>query len=387
MAFVIENEVAEPTEQTPALPHEEIVGQERVSSNDENVTMGMRPSRQLKESTLKLLRTDLGAAPDAAKPEGAAKPADVAATPAATDDAAKAKPADASAKPEEPHPDTVRATRLAEHNAKLVAELEAARKQSHRSGPSEREKTLDEIEGLIVTNPIAAHRKLMAMAMGVPEDSKDIDAHEQFLESELTSKRIGVPLTEESEAARKAARTLVAIQREMRARKAEETTKAAAPPVDPDEAVATEKSSIIGNRLAASKHAEKYPLLMAWSEGVHGAKPERLLWTIIDHGFKTGEFDRSTPDDQLIDAASKRIETYYQDLLSKAPKTGTAQPEPIASTDGKNADSPGKQVGTISNAVASVAPATLPENKAPDKQTYRTEREKRLAVIRKHSVA
>lgn len=384
MAFLIENDSESSTEDvTPALPHEEIVGNERVSSSDENITMGARAARSLKESTLKLLSGQ--------KPETTPEPAPVAEGAASVDPAKpadSAKQADAPAAPAvtEPHPDTVRATRLAEHNAKLLAELEAARKQPYRSGPSEREKVLDDLEGLIVTNPIAGFRKLMAMAMGVSEDSKEIDPHEEFFKTDLISKHIGVPLTEESEAARKAARTLVAIQREMRARKAEETTKASAPPADPDEANAAEKASIIGNRLAASKHAEKYPLLMAWSEGIHGAKPERLLWTIIDHGFKTGEFDRSTPDDQLIDAASKRIETYYQDLLAKAPKTSTAPPASTATTDGNNADESGKQVGTISNTVASVAPATLPK-KAPDKQTYRNDREKRIAAIRRHTVA
>lgn len=382
MGFVIETDSESPQEST-SLPHEEITGNERVSSTDEAIPMGATASRVLKESTKKLLSMQ-SAEPTKESP----KPADPTRT-AEPDPAKQAEPAKSIEQPKPADPPKPAASddayaKLLDHNTRLVAELDALRRQA--PSKSEREKQFDEIEGLFVDNPISGFRKVMSMVMGVPEDSKEIDRHEQFLETELTSKRAKLELTPESEADRKAARTLVAIQREMRARKAEETKQATTPVADPAEEIATQKSSIIGNLLTATKHEEKYPLLMAWSEGVHGVRPERLLWGIIDNGFNTGEFDRSTPDDQLIDQASNKVETYYQGLLEKAKKpTSTAQPAATAESEGKNPDPPGPKVGTISNAQASVAPATLPATKTPDKKTYTTEKERRMAIIRSHT--
>ena len=376
MAFEVTTDSETPTE-TPtfALPHEEVTAGDTGSKvSGEIVTMGSRTLRNLKESTRKLLGS---------QPSTADVVADRVAPAAATASPATSATAPLSVTPPvttpEPHADTVRANRLAEHNARLLAENEGLRKQPSRSGPTDREKALDELEGLIVSNPVAAHRKLMAMAMGTPEDSKDLDSFEQYLESELTSKRIGVPLNEDSEAARKAARTLVAIQREMRARKADETKPAPAPEVESD----GEAVSFIGNRTTALKHADKYPLLHAWGKHVDGQDPEKLVLNVMRHGVNIGEFDRNEPVDDLIDKASKRLEEHYTSMAAKLPTKPSTAPA-AAEPDGKNADSTGQKVGTISNAIASVAPATLPAPKTPE--TYRTERERRNAIIRKNTV-
>lgn len=377
MGFEIQVDGETPVE-TPtfALPKEEVTaGDIGFRTNDEVVTMGVRPSRHLKESTRKLLGNQSTAAVVA---ERTAPPAVPPGTPepfVPLPGITNGKPDDSPPpEPAQPHADTVRANRLAEHNARLLAENEAFKKQP-RSAPSDREKALDDLENLIVHNPVAAHRKLLAMSMGVPEDSKELDRFEQFFETELTSKRIGVPLNEDSEAARKAARTLVAVQREMRARKADDTPKPS-PPVESD----GEAVSFIHNRVGALKHAEKYPLLHGWGEHVDGQPPQQLILNLMRHGVNIGEFDRNEPIDDLIDKASQHLENYYQAKADKLPKRSTAP----AVEDGKNADQTGQKVGTISNATASVAPATLPAPKV-EKPTYHSERERRAAIIRKHS--
>jgi hypothetical protein len=373
MAFEISVDRENASEATPALPHEEIVGNERTASTDEVVTSGTRVSRPLKESTRKLLEglpvpvalTDGHATANPPPPEPA-KPATAAAM----------EPAKPVIVEPEVHPDTVRANRLAEHNTRLLGEIKTL-KEVPVAG--DRGKLLDEIESIVVSNPVAAFRKLMAMAMGVPEDSKEIDSHEQFLESELTSKRIGVPLNEDSEATRKAARTLVAIQREMRARKAEETKSAATPEANSEQ----EATSFISHRIGALKHAEKYPLLHNWSEHVDGIKPEASILRLMRHGVDIGDLDRNEPIDQLIDKVSQRLETYYQTKADKLPTKSTALA--VAPPEVKQADTSGKGVGTISNAIASVAPATLPATRTPELETYRTAKERRIAIIKKHS--
>lgn len=375
MAFEIQETPIET--QAVALPHEEVVaGDVATKVSDENVTFGNRTARTLKPSTLKLLGNQTPTSEIVAErttPTPDQPPAAV--TP-------PAPPAgDPPAATPEPHADTVRANRLAEHNAKLLAEVETLRKTPPKSADGDHRSALDELENLIVTNPVAAHRKLMARAMGVAEDSKDIDTHEQFLESELTSKRIGVPLAEDSEAARKAARTLVAIQREMRARKAEETKPTPAPEATADDAEAV---SFIGNRTAALKHADKYQLLHAWGKHVDGQNPERLVLNVMRHLVDIGELDRNEPVDQLIEKASQRLEDHYKNMAAQLPKPPASTAPAAAPEDGKNAAPTGKTGGTISNAIASVAPSTLPAQKTPE--TYRTERERRAAIIRKNSV-
>lgn len=406
MAFVVETESGTETPPTAAssLPHEEIVGNARMPTMHEEVEIGRigeHSTRPIKDSTRAIIeaaKARIAGAPEAktaaktveqpAAPAAAApmQPAE-STKPAGAAEQPKADPAPSSAaatttNPTEPHADTVRANRLAEHNTRLVAELESLRKAPPAHGDAA---VLKEVDGLFTTNPLAGVRKMFARQLGVPEDSKEITQHLRFLESDLTNDRIGVPFTEDSERDRKAARTLVAIQREMRERKAEETKTEPAPSSDDAESV-----SFVGNRLAATKHAENYPLLTAWGEYVHGAKPAAVIWQALKHGVAIGELDRNEPFDQLIDKTSKSLESYYQDLLAKAPKaaptsTATTPAPATPPPEAPKGDPSGQRVPSLTSATTSAAPATMPAT-TPKIESFRNERERRLNIIKRHVV-
>lgn len=398
MAFIVESDTGSetPIEAAPSLPHEEIVGNARLPTMHEEVLIGRigeHGARPLKDSTRAIIEAAkakiAGSAPTApARPMPAAT-GDGTPTPAATTPPPAAPPGEL-AKPAEvapiadpatiaPHADTVRANRLAEHNARLVAEVETLRRSPPAAGDDA--KALKELDALYTTNPLHAVRKHLARVLGVAEDSKDLVPHLRFLESDLTQDRIGVPLTEDSERDRKAARTLVAIQREMRERKAEETKTDPAPSNGEAESVA-----FVGNRIAATKHAETYPLLTAWGEHVHGAKPAELVLRVMRHGVDIGEFDRNEPVDQLIARASQSLEANYQDLLARAPKapsqsTATIPASTTAPPEAPKGDPSGQRVPSLTSATTSAAPATMPGT-TPKQEPHRNERERRLAIIR-----
>lgn len=384
MAFIVESDTGSetPIEAAPSLPHEEIVGNARLPTMHEEVLIGRigeHGARPLKDST----RAIIEAAKAKIAGDGTPTPAATTPPPAAP------SPPGEPAKPVEvvpiadpatiaPHADTVRANRLAEHNARLVAEVETLRRSPPAAGDDA--KALKELDALYTTNPLHAVRKHLARVLGVAEDSKDLVPHLRFLESDLTQDRIGVPLTEDSERDRKAARTLVAIQREMRERKAEETKTDPAPSNGEAESVA-----FVGNRIAATKHAETYPLLTAWGEHVHGAKPAELVLRVMRHGVDIGEFDRNEPVDQLIARASQSLEANYQDLLARAPKASSQSTATPASTtvppEAPKGDPSGQRVPSLTSATTSAAPATMPGT-TPKTETHRNEKERRLAIIR-----
>lgn len=357
----------------------------RVTS-EEDVTVGRSGSglRPLKESTRKLL-AEMEPAQDL-ETEG--------------DALATAAPDGKPDAVDEPHPDTARAERLTEQNRKLVADLAAARGRPTRAELTAREKALDEAERSYFSDPLAAHRRLIAAAHGTDAlDAKEIERELEFLLEELTSKKIGVPLTREAEDSRRIARTLAGIERDKRERK-EAEAKAATPAAGADPAAAdvAKMTEIIGGRLAANGHAEKYPLLTALADDPlvgYGLKPAALLAAAINEGFATGELDRKTSDADLIEYASKHFEktfeTRYQDLVVKygKAKPSTAAKPAANESSGKNAGPAGKAARTITSASASVAPATTPAKKTQatpvEPPKYASEKEKRLAIIAKHT--
>lgn len=410
MAFVVETDPGSDaaTATASALPHEEIVGNARLPTMHEEIErgrIGEHSTRPIKDSTRAIIeaaKAKLAGEQPPAKTvaaTGDATPVAPTAVPATqmvtnkpgggTTEQPKPEPVPTPAGPSapEPHADTARATRLAEHNARLVAEIEALRKTPHN--PHGEAAVLKEVDSLFTSNPLAGVRRMFGRQLGVPEDSKEITQHLRYLESDLTNDRIGVPFTEDSERDRKAARTLVAIQREMRERKAEETKTEPAPSSDDADSVA-----FIGKQLAASKHAENYPLLTAWGEHVHGAKPAAIIWQAMRHGVAIGELDRNEPFDQLIDKTSKSLESYYQDLLARAPKApspSTAQPPASATTpptEAPKGDPSGQRVPSLTSATTSAAPATMPATtpKTEPPRNAKEEKQRRLAIIRNRQV-
>lgn len=321
--------------------------------------------------------------------------------PAETPPAAAAAPAPATPASETPATPTpadpaaeyiARADRLAQHNAKLLAELESVRARSARGEPSARDKALDEAERGYLESPIASIRRLIATAIGVDDPKHEaVDAEMKGLYQDLTEQELGVSLDDARKAQREALRTRKLMERDRRERAAE-TAKPPEPTEAPEAKQTAEMAAKIAPLLAAGKHAERYPLLMALAPDFDGRKPEELLWHGIRRGIQLGELDPNTPDDKLIDEVSKKIETHYQALADKivkarTPVTSTAPPTQASDSSGSKVDLPSNGVRTITNASASVAPATPPAAKpAPTSDTppkYRNEKERRLAIARR----
>ena len=286
-----------------------------------------------------------------------------------------------------------RADRFAEHNTRLVAELEQLRAKPARGEMTAREKALDEAERTIVEDSVGALRKVYATALGVDDPKHPlVDKHLTWLYHDLTERELGVPLDASTKAQREAERTRHMLDRDKRERAEAARPAAAAPGPDPDTAA---KVGRVSQLIGAGDHATKYPLLRNLSTDFDGMKPEELLWKEINRGFQTGEYLRDAQDDALIDQASKKIETHYQALADKIAKArpqtaaSTATPTQTAVATERKADPQDNGVRTITNASASVAPATPPAAKpAPtettQKKPWRNEKERIRALAAKH---
>lgn len=403
----------------PTISHTVTVGGMRSTSSESNgigaeIANEVRSSnraksgREFKASTQALfdaLDAKEGVTDDA-KPndtsQAAAAQGSAASSPAVTPPAAAAATPDA----EKTTADAVaehraRADRLAEHNRKLLGEVEALKKRPTKGEPSAREKALDEIERTWLENPVGAIQRMYALAMGVDDPKhKDVEGELAGLFKDLTEAQLGVPLDPTHKAQREAARTLRMIERERRERKSEQVAPAAvADQADPDAEQAAQMSAFIASTLPTIKHAEKFPLVNALAEHLDGKKPAELLWAVIKHGVGTGELDPRDPNDRLIEQASRIVEDHYDkleahhqalaDRIRKArPSTSTAAPTQAADATATSADPAGQAVRTITNASASVAPATPPASKPPTgtaaEPTYKSEEERRAAILAKH---
>jgi len=402
MGFSVESVSEAPTSADGApmaLPHMEMVGNQiPTTASTSDVVIGQQiGARQLKESTKKLLA---GMAPVAAPPVIPAAVSAPASTPADTAPVVEAPsaPSAATTAPSAISTTTTaqaiaddvsaRAARIAEHNSRLLAENESLRRSAVSADIVDRIRAQDELDRLWLTDPVKAYEKKMAALLGVAEDAPDIATHRGYFEVDLTHKRIGVPLTDDSDAARKAARTLAAIQLEMRARKADETkpTPPQAPQEDPAE-------RIVAQHISNAKLNEKYPLMFALTEHDYGVKPERMIWAEINHRLQIGQLDPKMTDAQLIDTVAPEIEARYEAQYQARMSKYTAAKRPsqapqivVAPPEEKKPDLPSIVVPTLTNATASVAPATPPAP-PPKKtvETYKSEQEKRLAIIRAHT--
>lgn len=319
-------------------------------------------------------------------PEAAAQGADAGAATAQPEPAKPALPATetkvepAKAAPAADPEIVARAERLAEHNRRLVAELE--RLQGKDSGePDERGKALDEIERGFTTDPIGALRKLVALNAGIKDpEAPEVGRLMAGLYSEWTGHELKMELNPGDRAAIGVERNRLLIERDKREREAAakaEQSKAEARAKA--EAKAQEDSRAVKGitaHLEASKHAERFPLTAKHAQAITGAAPADLLWGEIKRGIAAGEFDPKTSDDVLINHYSKEIESKFQklrELFAEPSTTSTATPAPANVTATENKTSaparPENQgARTITNASASVAPAA-PPTPAPAKAT------------------
>lgn len=318
-------------------------------------------------------------------------------------DPVEAAPAEEKAVDAAPSPAdviTAERDRYAEHNRQLLAELDGVRKAPARGEPSEREKALDEAERTYLDDPIASVRRLIGTVLGVAHDSKDVDTELSGLYTDLTSRELNVPLEAAHKATREAIRARQMLARDKRERKAESEATVNRGTQDEESRHTEEAATFIDGRLSTKSMtgksiADDHPLLMQFAEELDGMKPSTLLWKVIQRETKTGVLDPKMPDDQMIPAAAKLVERHYQSLAERFGKarptltpTDTAKTDPAKATANASQEqrqTPGAR--TITNATASVAPATSPTKKAAPKQEeappkFKTNKERQEWALR-----
>lgn len=335
-----------------------------------------------KHGTVKPTAEQLAAAPAPAEAPAATAPAETPAAPAAAAPvAAPAAPPASTAT--QPPPEIERVTA---RNRELVEENTRLKQGGARRELSPREKTLDEIERGYLDDSRGAVRRLIALALG-HDDPKhaDVSAEYKGLLQELTAEDLGVTVDPSQQAIREAART-----RHILARDKREQTASTSKPAEPSDGPDVEYHRTISSRLQERQTdgktiADANPVLK-----LLGAKPEAALLQVIQHGLNTGEMDPKSDNNTLIQQAiakvHKHFETQHQVLAGiygGATAPSTAQPTAATETANKDAGQ-GQAPRSITNASASVAPATSPAKSEPTTQQpkrYRTEEARRQAII------
>ncbi len=356
-----------------------------VGGTDDDVREGGHNPRVFKDSTIALLdKLDAGD-DDVDSAETVVDPDDVGLDDDAVKVAAKtpaAKPADPNVPPPETKvvdeaagaTDEIRATvtRLQAANEKLLADYEAV-KEKPRGEMSAREKAFDDADKMYLDDSIGAIRILMATALGVAADSKEIDAELSGLYTDLTARELNVPLGETHKAARDVARARQMLARDKRERKAESEAAANRGVEDQDTRKANDCASFIEKQLTPLKGS--YPLLTTLANDIDGMAPEMLIWRAIERDTKLGILDPKMSDDKMIATVAKSIEDHYDALREKIIKAKPVQPDTtqptktVVTASQDQRQSPGAR--TITNATSSVAPATLPAKKPAPTQEQR----------------
>lgn len=375
---------------------------------EEQIREGGSPARRYKDSTEALLAKlenpdaepvdpdDVGLIEQSKTVEQVA--AEKAADPAAP--AVEAKPAVTAAPTEI---DTLRAERdrLADHNRKLI---EDDSKKPVASALDDRLKTLDDAERSYLDDNIGAIRKLMGLALGAAPDSKEVDDELAGLYTDLTSRELKVPLEQAHKATREAARARQMLARDKRERKAEsaDTTKRASEDQgalkDESASQHVHRAFLQAKSADGQSIADRYPMLTAFAEELDGMSPQMLLWKVLERDAKAGIIPvEPGPEGErrMLESAAKSIEDHYNAISDKfakakpATKTEPAKPgEPAtaASKDQRQSAVP----RPITNASASVAPATSPATKAAlepkpqERPKFKSTREEKDYFIRKH---
>lgn len=370
---------------------------------DNPITQGGRPARTMSETVrAALARLDASASPTPSNEQAAGEAPSTSAAPgSAPAPATPAAPAAPEAKPQPADDHRAELERVTARNRDLVAELERAKAGAGKRDLTSREKAMQAAEQQYFTGQsgaIDAVRTFLASVLGI-EDPKhaDVDAELSGLYQDLTSRELGVSVDPAQSAKREAARTRQLLARSERERKAVQDAAGKPTPEDPEAKLVTEHTTLIGNRLSQRQADGKtvgdaYPATMQLAERFYGLKPEATLLRVIREGFVTGEFDPHRPNEELIDQALKKSETHFRNLYQVlagafgGASTPASTATPNTSDASANKDAGQRQAPRpITNASASVAPATLPakpetQSKTP---TYRSETERRKALLNK----
>lgn len=274
-----------------------------------------------------------------------------------------------------------KATQYEEANARLVAELDAARKVKPVQR-SEYEQTLvDAYQAYVDEGSVPALRKFVGAVLGAAPDSKEVTAELAGLYVDLTAEEVGVPLDESQQAKREAARAKLQLARDKRERA--ESEKKTAAPVDSDEERSyaeagryIENIITVKNGQSETSISDEYPLMVALAEDFDGYKPGELLARTIKLEVKKGVLTGRESEDVMIRHAARKIENYYDAVLKKADtarqrtqksdttKSGNAAAKPASKEKRQSTGAP-----TINNAKASVAPSTPPKTKQEKQKT------------------
>jgi uncharacterized coiled-coil protein SlyX len=269
------------------------------------------------------------------------------------------------------------------------AQLAEARKSTDEA-LEKRAALVEQAEQEYLSDPIKALYKYVAASLGHDDpDHEDVKKEVTDLWLDLTSHSGGVTQDPAHLAKRQSDRTRREWEREKKGR-------AASGKKDAETAAQREReqqvNSIIGDIDGRLKtDAEKYPHLTALAPLLEGRTPGQVIYDLVAQGIKRGDFKADEPDDVLIAKAAKAAETYYTkraDPIRAAitKPTSTAKPAAVEKT------APAAQVerekprtskeARVTNADASVAPATPPAQKPAPKAIPLSDDEKR----RKHAL-
>lgn len=354
--------------------------------------------RALKESTLQLL-AKLDAAGGDEDPDDAglvdAAPAD--------DDAAVTESGDVVdvAPAAEDNVWQTKAATLEAANRKLAADNQALLKQPRAARDARDIALADAEQAYVDEGPVAAVRKFLSIVLNSTHDSKDVDSELSGLYTDLTARELNVPLEASHQALRETARARLALARDKRERKSE-AEKTASEATQPEDAKQTaQAATLIESRLATKREngqsfADDHPMLMALSEHLDGLRAPELLARVIKHELQIGTLDATLSNDDLISAAAKKVENHYKTLGEKfakaypstktdTAKAGDSKTATAVKTSNDQRQSTGAQ--KLSNASASVAPATSPKTKQPttapeEKPKFKTDKERREYALR-----
>lgn len=290
-------------------------------------------------------------------------------------------------------------TRYETANKALLSELEELKKQPARKAASA---LLEEAGSEYIDNSKGSLRKLIANAFGLDDPNHaDVTAELSALANDLTSELFGVQLDTAQQASREAAKARQALARDKRERKAESDANANKATATAETSQAEQSAAFIGNRLSQARDGkalrEQFPLTMALAERVDGMSPEKLIWTVYQRESKLGRYDqaRSSDDDYLITETARLIETHYQalaDAVAKAkplPSTSTATTEqaglkPDAQESARKDQRQSHGARTLTQAAASVAPATQPAVKTKTEKAKPKAMPSRKDVLGRH---
>lgn len=267
---------------------------------------------------------------------------------------------------------------LEARNRALASELEAAKATPKRER-TEREQTLvDAEEAYVNEGSVQALRKFLGAVLGAAPDSKEVDGELAGIYADLTARELNVPLSEAQAAKREAARARLALARDKR----ERTAASEKAPTNSGEAPQIEQAAKFVENLLGTKGqsgtsiADEYPLVMALAEDFDGLKPSELIARALDRELRVGTLSPNMSDEALARAVLTKINKHYETVASKiqqatSKKTDTTKPtgKKPAATQASQDKRQSHGARTITNAAASVAPATPPKVKQPAQKT------------------